>query len=258
MAAMNASHLVTVFGILGNVVSFLVFLAPLPTFYRIYKKKSTEGFQSIPYSVALFSATLTLYYGFLKTSGGFMIVTINSIGCVIETIYLIFYLIYASGRIRIFTIKLLIIFNLVAYGLILVSTNFMIPKRSQRVNVVGWICAVFSVCVFAAPLSIMRLVIKTKSVEYMPFALSFCLTLSAVMWFFYGLLINDFFIASPNILGFIFGIAQMILYLVYKNTKKEVLPEFQLQEILPNDVVEIRVAEGGTANGNNNDVSAVV
>ncbi|EXC34700.1 Bidirectional sugar transporter NEC1 [Morus notabilis] len=253
--------------VLGNIVSFLVYLAPLPTFYRIFRKKSTEGFQAIPYSVALFSAMLTLYYGILKgLPNGVMIITINSIGCAIESIYLIVFLIYAPGKVRIYTIKLLVLFNMGAYGLILLSTSF-VGKISQRVTVVGWICAVFSVCVFAAPLSIIRLVIKTRSVEYMPFALSFCLTLCAVMWFFYGLLVNDFFIASPNILGFLFGIAQMILYLVFKNSKKEVLPEFKLQEMPPNVAAQANAVQEATViNGNNipssernnNDVTMIV
>ncbi|KAG6640001.1 hypothetical protein CIPAW_10G141200 [Carya illinoinensis] len=46
------------FGLLGNIVSFMVYLAPLPTFYQIYKKKSIESFQSVPYVVALFSSKL--------------------------------------------------------------------------------------------------------------------------------------------------------------------------------------------------------
>ncbi|CAL5425358.1 unnamed protein product [Camellia sinensis] len=229
MAILTASHMASAFGILGNIVSFFVYLAPLPTFYRIYKKKSTEGFQSIPYAVALFSAMLLLYYGFLKTNG-LMIITINTVGCAIEATYLLVFMIYATREAKIYTTKLLIMFNVGAFGLITLCT-FLFSKGHQRVTIVGWICAVFSVSVFAAPLSIMRLVIKTKSVEYMPFALSFFLTLCAIMWFFYGFLIKDYYIATPNILGFAFGIAQMALYIVYKDTKKQVLPVVKLQDL---------------------------
>ncbi|KAI3760049.1 hypothetical protein L1987_50438 [Smallanthus sonchifolius] len=227
--AFLATHLLaSIFGILGNIISFCVFLAPLPTFYRICKKKSTEGFQSVPYSVALFSCMLLLYYGYLKTENGMMIITINSIGCVIETAYLVIFLIYATRESLISTVKLLALFNILSYGLIVVVTTLFVTDHGpKQVAIVGWICAVFSVCVFAAPLSIMRLVIKTKSVEYMPFSLSFFLTLCAVMWFFYGLLIKDYYVATPNVLGFIFGVAQMILYVIYKDKNKQVRPMVQ-------------------------------
>nr|CAD1824364.1 unnamed protein product [Ananas comosus var. bracteatus] len=82
------------FGILGNIISLMVYLAPLPTFYRVYKKKSTEGFQSIPYIIALFSSMLWIYYAFLKPDAS-LLITINSIGCAIEAIYIITYLVFA-------------------------------------------------------------------------------------------------------------------------------------------------------------------
>ncbi|KAL7145798.1 hypothetical protein ABFS83_07G111600 [Erythranthe nasuta] len=190
-----------------------------PTFYTIWKKKSSKGFQSIPYSVAFFSASLLLYYGFLKTNA-YMIVSINGIGCVIEAIYLVIYLIYAPNKAKVhFHDELIIIFNVGGLGLI-TAVSLVAFKGSKRVSFVGWVCAIFTIAVFAAPLSIMRRVIRTKSVEFMPFRLSFFLTLCATTWFFYGFFVKDYYIALPNVLGFLFGIAQMILYLIYKNPKK--------------------------------------
>ncbi|KAK4436630.1 Bidirectional sugar transporter NEC1 [Sesamum alatum] len=220
MALLSVEHLALLFGLLGNLVSFLVFLAPMPTFYTIWKKKSSDGFQSIPYSVAFLSASLLLYYAFLKTNA-YMIVSINGIGCVIETIYLLMYIIYAPKKAKVFTIKLIAIFNVGGIGLVML-VSLLAYKGSNRVSMVGWVCAIFNLAVFASPLSIMRQVIRTKSVEFMPFTLSFFLTLCATMWFFYGFFVKDYYIALPNVLGFLFGIAQMILYFIYKNANKDI------------------------------------
>ncbi|XP_071687859.1 bidirectional sugar transporter NEC1-like [Rutidosis leptorrhynchoides] len=220
VAFMNAHILAFVFGLLGNIISFLVFLAPMPTFYKIYRKKSSEGYHAIPYMVALFSAALLLYYAFLKTNA-YMIVSINGFGCFIEISYLSLYIFYAPKSSKISTITFISIFNIGGLGIVMLLSLLLAKGRQQRVELVGWICAVINLAVFAAPLSIMRRVIRTKSVEYMPFMLSFFLTLCATTWFFYGFFVNDYFIAVPNIAGFLFGIAQMTLYCVYKDSNKK-------------------------------------
>lgn len=126
--------------------------------------------------------------------------------------------------------KWIILFNLGGYCLIMVATN-LFRERSKRVAVMGWICAVNSVAVSASPLSIMvclqqflsffvffwgddiistkqspfmlqRRVIRTKSVEYMPFLLSFFLTLCSTMWFFYGIFLQDLYVAVSQIRTF--------------------------------------------------------
>ncbi|WOL15895.1 hypothetical protein Cni_G24676 [Canna indica] len=164
-----------------------------PTFYRIYQKKSTEGFQSLPYVVALFSCLLWIYYAFVKTDT-VLLITINSFGCFIETVYITLYLIYAPKKARMFTLQIFILLNVVTFGLIVLLTQ-LLATGSRRVT---------------------RLVIRTKSVEFMPFYLSFFLTLSAIAWFGYGLFTKDLYVELPNVLGFLFGVAQMILYIIYK------------------------------------------
>ncbi|XP_076939680.1 bidirectional sugar transporter SWEET9-like [Bidens hawaiensis] len=217
MTTESFAHLTLLFGLLGNAVSFMVFLAPLPTFYKVYKKKSTEGFQSVPYVVGLFSAMLWIYYALLKANA-MLLITINTIGCFIQTFYICFFLFYAPKKARIESLKLIVLMIVVGFGLIVGLTQFF-AFGANRVKIVGWICLVFALCVFVAPLGVVRQVIKTKSVDYMPILLSVALTLNAVTWFFYGLLLQDFNIAIPNVLGFTFGVVQIILYFVYKNKK---------------------------------------
>ncbi|KAL6648164.1 hypothetical protein ACP70R_012388 [Stipagrostis hirtigluma subsp. patula] len=209
--------LVFAVGILGNILSFLVTLAPVPTFYRVYKKKSTESFQSVPYVVALLSAMLWLYYALLSMD--LLLLSINAIACVVESLYLTIYLVYAPKDALAFTVKLLCTMNVALYGAMVAFLQFYMDGH-RRVDIAGGIGAAFALAVFVAPLTIIRQVIRTKSVEFMPFWLSFFLTISAVVWFFYGLLMKDFFIAMPNVLGLLFGLAQMALYLVYRNPKK--------------------------------------
>ncbi|KAI4331082.1 hypothetical protein MLD38_029305 [Melastoma candidum] len=223
------------FGVMGNIVSFITFLAPMPTFYKIIKLKSTEGFQSIPYVVSLLSAMLLMYYGLLK--GDMLLITINAIGCAIETTYVAAYLLYASKGARVRTMMLLASMNVVGYGTML-SMTFILSKGQSRVGIVGWICMAFSLSVFAAPLCIVRKVIKTKSVEFMPLSLSVFLTLGAVVWFFYGFLLRDVFIAVPNILGFLFGVTQMVLYAIYRNKQKLDLEVHELND-LKEEIIDV-------------------
>ncbi|KAL2343737.1 hypothetical protein Fmac_005022 [Flemingia macrophylla] len=216
------NHLAFAFGLLGNVISFMVYLSPLPTFYRIYKKKSTESFQALPYLVALFSSMLWLYYASLKPSDATLLITINSFGCVIETIYITIFTIYATKDSKKLTVKLFALMNVGSFALVFLVTYFTV-QGSLRVQVVGWICVTMAVGVFAAPLSIVAQVIRTKNVEFMPFYLSLFLTVSAVTWFLYGLFLKDICVAIPNVLGLALGLLQMLLYGIYrKNTSNKV------------------------------------
>nr|GMC71013.1 bidirectional sugar transporter SWEET12-like [Ipomoea batatas]GME08334.1 bidirectional sugar transporter SWEET12-like [Ipomoea batatas] len=192
-----------------------------PTFYQIYKKKSAEGYQSIPYVVALFSSMLWIYYALLK-SNATLLITINSFGCVVETIYIGFYIYYASKKARVQTIKMLVLLVIVGFGAVALVSQFLFKGAIVRAQVVGW-----------------RQVIRTKSVEHMPILLSVFLTVSAVMWFFYGLLLKDINIAVPNVLGFIFGILQMVLYAMYKGKKQQPDDEKQLPQVVIPTVVAL-------------------
>ncbi|CAM8971283.1 unnamed protein product [Rhodiola kirilowii] len=219
--------LASICGIIGNIVSFMVYLSPMPTFFNIYRRRSTESYHSFPYAIAHFSAMLYLYYAILKKENGTVLISINSFGVVIETVYLIIYLIYATPASKVLTKWIFLALNLGVFGLIILITMLAF-EGTARTKAAGWICASVSVAVFASPLSIMYQVIRTKSVRYMPLMLSVMLTVCAVVWFFYGFLIHDYFIAFPNVLGFVLSIAQIALYACYRNH-----PEQNAEQELP-------------------------
>ncbi|KAG8057332.1 hypothetical protein GUJ93_ZPchr0002g26393 [Zizania palustris] len=188
-----------------------------PTFVRVCRKKSTEGFSSVPYVVALFSCTLWILYAMVKTSSA-PLLTINAFGCVVEAAYIVVYLVYAPRPARLRTLASFLLLNVAAFSLVVVVTVVAVAEP-RRVKVLGSICLAFSMAVFVAPMSVILVVVKTKSAEFMPFSLSFFLTLSAVAWFFYGLFTKDLYVTVPNIGGFFFGCIQMGLYFCYRKPK---------------------------------------
>ncbi|XP_031490613.1 bidirectional sugar transporter SWEET14-like isoform X2 [Nymphaea colorata] len=148
-----AHPLAFVFGLLGNAVSFMVYLAPAPTFYRIFKKKTTDGFQSVPYVVALFSAMLWIYYAILKANA-ILLISVNIVGCFIESAYIFMYILYAPKKAKAKTVRLLLLLNVGAFCSILVPSQ-LFASGGKRLRILGFVCSAFAVSVSAAPLSIM-------------------------------------------------------------------------------------------------------
>ncbi|MCO5566757.1 hypothetical protein L7F22_020437 [Adiantum nelumboides] len=213
--AVNAALLL---GILGNMLSILVFSSPMRTFWRIYKRRSTENFKGLPYICTLLSTSLWTYYGLIKP-GGTLILTINAAGTVLQSFYLTVFLIFAPKQRKARTALLAALLNGLCFGLLFIVT-FVTTRGSKRVFVVGAICAAISVSMYASPLVALRSVFRTKSVEYMPFLLSLFLFLNGGVWALYALLVKDVFVEIPNAIGFVLGAIQLGLYVYYKKIRK--------------------------------------
>ncbi|KAG8068599.1 hypothetical protein GUJ93_ZPchr0005g16266 [Zizania palustris] len=207
------------FGISGNVIALFLFLSPVPTFWRIIRRKSTEDFSGVPYNMTLINCLLSAWYGLPFVSPNNMLVsTINGAGVVIETAYVVVFLIFASSKKT--RLRMLGLASAVAAAFALVALVSMFALHGQgRKLFCGVAATVCSICMYASPLSIMRLVIKTKSVEYMPFLLSLAVFLCGTSWFVYGLLGRDPFVTIPNGCGSFLGVVQLILYAIYRNNK---------------------------------------
>ncbi|KAI5070990.1 hypothetical protein GOP47_0013241 [Adiantum capillus-veneris] len=219
-------------GIIGNVLSVLAFCSTIPTFWRIVKKKSVENFSDHPYIFSLLSALLWGFYGLLTLkNGGLMLVVINGIGCIFQYAYLALYVAFSPPHKQMVTGAFVAGVHLSVMAIV-VMVKFFLKEENVRLRVMGICSSMAAIAMFGSPLSIMGLVICTKSVEYMPFLLSLAFALRTGIWCAYSYAIHDIYLEVTNTIGTALGLVQLILYMIYhrKPPRKACEKDVRLQE----------------------------
>ncbi|KAL1832193.1 hypothetical protein ACET3Z_001844 [Daucus carota] len=204
-------------GVTGNIISVLLFLSPISTFWRIVMHGSTEEYESLPYICTLLNSCLWTYYGLVKP-GEYLIATINGFGIIVEAVYVILFLVYAPKHIKAKTTILAGILNIGFFGSAVLVTQLALEGEA-RINAIGILGAGLNIIMYGSPLAAMRTVVRSKSVEYMPFLLSFFIFLNSLIWALYSFLFRDYFLGVPNGIGIVLGLAQLVLYGMYRNPK---------------------------------------
>ncbi|KAL0409243.1 UNVERIFIED_CONTAM: Bidirectional sugar transporter SWEET4 [Sesamum radiatum] len=235
----------TVVGIIGNVIALILFLSPVPTFYRIWKKRSVEQYSAVPYLATFINCGLWVLYGLpLVHPHSTLVVTINGTGFVIEILYLSLFLIFSDSKKRLRLVVIVVAECIFVAALALLVLT-LVHTTKLRSAIIGSICMVGNIMMYASPLSVMKLVMRTRSVEYMPFFLSLFSFLNGVSWTAYALIRFDPFIAAPNGMGTVLGVAQLILYATFYKSTKRIMAERKAQS-------EVDLAEKVGADVNKN------
>ncbi|WCJ36796.1 Bidirectional sugar transporter SWEET3 [Euphorbia peplus] len=206
-------------GVMGNAASLLLYAAPILTFVRVIKKRSTEKFSCIPYIITLANCLLYTWYGLPIVSykwENFPLVTINGLGILFEFSFIAIYFWFSDPTQKI-KVSIAMVPVILYFAIAVCVPTFVFHDHHHRKLFTGSIGLLSSVGMYASPLVVMKQVIQSKSVEFMPFYLSFFSFLATSLWLAYGLLSHDLFIASPNFVGVPLGILQLLLYFKYKN-----------------------------------------
>ncbi|OIT07276.1 PREDICTED: bidirectional sugar transporter SWEET17-like [Nicotiana attenuata] len=208
-------NLVFIIGVIGNIISILMFLSPVGTFRRIVKNQSTEDFDSLPYICTLLNSALWTYYGLIKP-GSYLVSTVNGFGVIVEIIYVALFLLFANPKMRKTTAILAGVLNVGILATTLLYAQFLLHGET-KINVIGFFSTCLNIVMYSSPLGVMTTVVTTKSVEYMPFLLSFFLFLNGGVWTLYAVLVADWFLGVPNGMGCLLGAVQLVIYAIYRN-----------------------------------------
>ncbi|XLU42562.1 hypothetical protein S245_037376 [Arachis hypogaea] len=111
----------------GNVISFCLFMSPMPTFVQICKAKSVQDFKPDPYVVTVLNCAMWSFYGMpFVTKNNVLVLTINGFGFFLELFYTGIFLAFSPWGKRVRN-KLKLnksILNSQLFGLNLYSTFF--------------------------------------------------------------------------------------------------------------------------------------
>ncbi|XP_022150093.1 bidirectional sugar transporter SWEET5-like [Momordica charantia] len=200
-------------GIVGNVISFGLFFSPLPTFWKIIKNKSVEKFKPDPYIATVLNCMFWIFYGMpFVHSDSILVVTINGIGLVIELAYLAIFVLFADNKRQ---VGICLLIEVIFVAIVVVITMLVLHETKNRSLMVGIICDIFNIMMYVSPLTIMKNVIMTKSVKYMPFTLSLANFFNGCIWTTYALIKFDIYMMISNGVGAVSGFLQLVLYAYY-------------------------------------------
>ncbi|CDP12369.1 unnamed protein product [Coffea canephora] len=204
----------TIIGVIGNVISFGMFVSPTPTFVNIWKAKSVQHFKPDPYLATILNCAMWVFYGLpIVKKDSILVSTINGVGLVIEAIFVTLFIIHSNWQKR----RKIFIFlaGEAAILAIVIVVALTALHGSKRSLFVGVLCTILNIGMYLSPLTVMSRVIKTKSVKYMPFWLSLANFVNGAVWFSYAFLRFDPWLVIPNGLGTVGGLIQLILYATY-------------------------------------------
>ncbi|KAL4386302.1 hypothetical protein GQ457_09G024370 [Hibiscus cannabinus] len=213
---------------IGNIISLGLFFWPWSTYFHITEKKAVEEFQSYPYLSGIMRCLIWVLYAD-KLVGATNSMGFNMLFLMLLCVY-VPHEGYRKKRLRVYYILFSEVVLLAI--VIVVAVLCFHDRRALFVRVVG---GVFDVVMYASPLAIWKTVVSTRSVEYMPFWLSFAVLSNCMYWTVYAIVqfdililvrkikgyfeTNDHYYCNneghlqvPNGLGVMFGVIQLGLY----------------------------------------------
>ncbi|CAN4099323.1 unnamed protein product [Withania somnifera] len=200
------------------VIQILLYVVCRPTFLKIVKAKSVMEFKPDPYVATILNCAVWVFYGMpFVHPDSLLVVTINGFGLGIELIYVSIFFIFSDWSKRRKIIIALII-EVIFMAILIVVTLTFLHGTKNRSMLIGIIAIVFNVIMYTSPLTVMKKVITTKSVKYMPFYLSLANFANGLVWTSYALFKFDPYILIPNGLGSLSGLVQLILFAVFYRT----------------------------------------
>ncbi|XP_015274613.1 PREDICTED: LOW QUALITY PROTEIN: sugar transporter SWEET1 [Gekko japonicus] len=176
---------------------------------QMFATQSVENIQFLPFLTTDVNNLSWLSYGFLK--GDWTLIIVNAIGAALQTLYILVYF-YFSPEKRAVLLKTTGLLAVLLLGYC--YFNLLVPDVSTRLARLGLFCSLFTITMYLSPLADLAKIIRTRSTQCISshFPLTVTTFLASASWTLYGLLLQDLYIAIPNIPGIVTSIIRFWLF----------------------------------------------
>ena len=201
------------FGWIGAFVSICFFCSPILNFIKLIKKKIQ--YKDIHILIILgnyISSIVWLIYGYKISCT--QLITCYSIGASIALIWIWIYLINMGKKRMTLTLIYAIILSVLTFSLY-ISLAIIIDDK----DTLGEVCFIVCSISYISPTQLLIKVLNKKDYKIIPIFSAVISALGFGSWTIFGLFQLSATIIIPNLVGFIFSAAQIILYRIYKNKK---------------------------------------
>ncbi|EEY68524.1 MtN3-like protein [Phytophthora infestans T30-4] len=200
----------SIVNVVATITSVALCLSPYPDFRRIHTQKSTGEVRILPVVMLCCNCVLWALYG-LSSGNYFPVMSINIFGIVTTVTFSAIFYRWSAHRTTLnkmagctgLGLCTVILFTVLAMtGVVPVST-------AQLQEIIGYCAVSINICLYAAPLQTMKLVITTKSSASLPITMCVVNLFNGTLWCMYAILSNDMFVLTPNSLGVVMCIVQI-------------------------------------------------
>lgn len=214
--------------IIGSILSILISASPYKGIKEAEKSQSLGTLNPYPFPIIACNNLVWMIYGFLIVNY-FMFVPNFIAGA--------FVIIFTFKAVRLATPKvadrLLYVF-LGFYLFILFGGMFSFivmdgMELSKRRLVIGIQAVIIQCILYTSPLTTLVRVVKERNSVYFYLPLTVTCLLNGLLWSIYGFVMNDFFVAGPNLAGVFLSLIQILCCVIFPKRELAALGEMSLE-----------------------------
>ncbi|XP_062600561.1 uncharacterized protein LOC134262190 [Saccostrea cucullata] len=198
-----------------EIVTYLMMLSAIPACIAVYRSKDPNKMNYIFCLLGLLNAFAGIVYGQILENNS--LITINWVCAVFQAVFVLTIILVSQPKSKPMTQATMAGLGLLTFYQYLIH---VVVHETAILNMLGMFMFVIATVTWATPALEIRDCIMKQSSADISISMLVGSIACALMWLLYGLMLDDFFIYSPNVVGLATGAGKVACLIKYRSKRK--------------------------------------